>query len=161
MYLKNVNGFLHYNFEELIYLRRPNLKRNELIYSLYFEDKLTVSEISKTVDLSISQISRVLSKSPLYHQEKENRKEEYQQKHKEQAKEIMRNKRRKKKLEEQEILDNMHNQASIELSYFSPISKVALRKNCSSAYEYDSAQKNYKLKDDCVYSTDMPSKITY
>ena len=152
---------MHYNFEELIYLRRPNLKRNELIYSLYFEAKLTVSEISKTVDLSISQISRVLSKSPLYHQEKENRKEEYQQKHKEQAKEIMRNKRRKKKLEEQEILDNMHNQASIELSYFSPISKVALRKNCSSAYEYDSAQKNYKLKDDCVYSTDMPSKITY
>lgn len=142
-------------------MRIPDLKRNELIYSLYFEDKLTVSEISKKVALSISQISRVLSKSPLYHQEKENRKEEYQQKHKEQAKEIMRNKRRKKKLEEQEILDNMHNQASIELSYFKPISKVALRKNCSSAYEYNPEQKIYKLKDNCVYSTDMPSKITY
>ena len=69
-----------------------NLERNELIYNLYFKDKLTVSEISKKVNLSISQISRILSKSSLYQQEKSNRKEENRKKHQEQAKEIMRKK---------------------------------------------------------------------
>ena len=76
-----------------------DLERNTLIYNLYFKDKLTVSEISKKVDLSISQISRVLSKSNLYQQEKANRKEENHKKYKEQAKEIMSNKRNKKQME--------------------------------------------------------------
>ena len=49
-----------------------DLERNELIYNLYFKDKLNVSEISKKVNLSISQISRILSKSSLYQQEKSN-----------------------------------------------------------------------------------------
>ena len=49
-----------------------DLERNELIYNLYSKDKLTVSEISKEVNLSISQISRILSKSSLYQQEKSN-----------------------------------------------------------------------------------------
>ncbi len=71
-----------------------NLERNELIYNLYFKDKLTISEISKKIDLSISQISRILSKSPLYQQEKANRKEENIKKHNEQAKEIMRKKKK-------------------------------------------------------------------
>lgn len=69
-----------------------DLERNELIYNLYFKDKLTVSEISKKVNLSINQISRILSKSSLYQQEKSNRKEENRKKHQEQAKEIMRKK---------------------------------------------------------------------
>lgn len=51
-----------------------NLERNELIYNLYFKDKLNVSEISKKANLSISQISRILSKSSLYQQEKSNKK---------------------------------------------------------------------------------------
>ena len=52
-----------------------DLERNELIYNLYFKDKLTVSEISKKVNLSISQISRILSKFSIYQQEKSSRKE--------------------------------------------------------------------------------------
>ena len=112
-----------------------DLERNELIYNLYFKDKLTVSKISKKVNLSISQISRILSKSSLYQQEKSNRKEENRKKHQEQAKEIMR-KKNKKQMEEKAIMDKLHRQAAIELSYFSSMSKVALRKNCSSAYYY-------------------------
>lgn len=57
-------------------MKKMDLARNELIYNLYFKDKITVSEISKKVNLSISQISRILSKSALYQQEKANRKEE-------------------------------------------------------------------------------------
>lgn len=73
-------------------MKKIDLERNELIYNLYFKDKLTVSEISQKVNLSISQISRILSKSALYQQEKANRKEENHKKHNEQAKEIMKKK---------------------------------------------------------------------
>lgn len=138
-----------------------DLERNELIYNLYFKDKLTISEISKKIDLSISQISRILSKSALYQQEKANRKEENHKKHNEQAKEIMRKKRNKKRMEEKAIMEKLHREASIELSYFSPVSKVAIRKSCSSAYCYNTQKKRFELKKDMVYSNDMPLRIKY
>ncbi len=134
-----------------------DLERNELIYNLYFKDKLTVSKISNKINLSISQISRILSKSSLYQQEKANRKEENHKKHNEQTKEIM----RKKRMEEKAIMDMLHTQATKELSYTLPISKVALRKNCSSAYNYNTKRKRFELKKDMVYSTDMPKIIKY
>lgn len=142
-------------------MRKPDLERNKLIYDFYFVDKLTVSQISEKVTLSISQISRVLSKFPLYLPEKANRKEENRKRHNEQTKEIMKNKRAKQQFEEKASMDRLHYQASMELSYTSPLSNIALRKNCSSAYEYNSEQKFYKLKDGCVYSADMPLKIKY
>lgn len=138
-----------------------DLARNELIYNLYFKDKLTISEISKKVNLSISQISRILSKSTLYQQEKANRKEENHKKHNEQAKEIMRKKRNKKRMEEKAIMDRLHRQDTMELSYFNPISKVAIRKNCSSAYNYNAKRKRFELKKDLAYSSDMPEIIKY
>lgn len=138
-----------------------DLERNELIYDLYFKDKLTLTEISKKVNLSISQISRILSKSALYQQEKANRKEENIKKHNEQAKEIMKKKRNKKRMEEKAIMEKLHREASIELSYFSPVSKVAIRKSCSSAYCYNTQKKRFERKDDMVYSNDLPLKIKY
>lgn len=142
-------------------MRKPDLERNELIYNLFFVDKLTASEISKKVDLSISQITRVLSKSPLYLTEKDKRKEENHKKHNEQAKEIMNAKRKQKQVQEKAIMDRLHYQASMELSYSNPISNIALRKNCSSAYNYNSATKRFELKSDATYSKDMPIKIKY
>ena len=142
-------------------MKKMDLERNELIYDFYFKDKLTVSEISQKVNLSISQISRILSKSALYQQEKANRKEENIKKHNEQAKEIMKKKRNKKRMEEKAIMDKLHREATIELSYFSPISKVALRKNCSSAYRYNTERKRFELKKDLAYSSDMPEIIKY
>lgn len=142
-------------------MKKMDLERNELIYDFYFKDKLTLTKISKKVNLSISQISRILSKSALYQQEKANRKEENIKKHNEQAKEIMKKKRNKKRMEEKAIMDKLHREATIELSYFSPISKVALRKNCSSAYRYNTERKRFELKKDLAYSSDMPAIIKY
>ena len=136
-----------------------DLSRNKLIYNLYFQDKLTITEINKKINLSISQISRILSKSPLYEQEKTNRKELNRKKHNEQTKEIIKNKR--KQNQEKYILDKLHYQASKELSYFSPISKITLRKNCSSAYRYNTERKRFELKTDTLYSNDMPKIIKY
>ena len=142
-------------------MKKMDLDRNELIYNLYFKDKLTVSEISKKVNLSISQISRILSKSALYQQEKANRKEENIKKHNEQTKEIMRKKRKQKQNEDKAIMNKLHREATIELSYFSLISKIAIKKNCSSAYHYNTKKKRFELKKDMVYSTDMPKTIKY
>lgn len=73
---------------------------------MYFKGKLTVSEISTKVNLSISQISRVLSKSSLYKQEKANRKEENYKKHNEQTKEIMKKKEIKNKWKKKQLWMN-------------------------------------------------------
>ena len=56
-------------------MKRTDEERNNLIYNFYFNDKLTLTQISKKVNLSISQVSRILSKFPIYMQEKANRKE--------------------------------------------------------------------------------------
>ena len=93
-------------------MRKTDLERDELINTLYFKHKLTVSEISKKVNLSVSQVSRVLSKSPLYKQEKANRKEENHKTHIEKTKEYI----RKKRMEERDILKKIHNQDVLELS---------------------------------------------
>lgn len=142
-------------------MKKTDLERNELIYKLYFQDKLTLTQISHQINLSISQISRVLSKSPNYVQEKNKRKEENREKHIEQTKEIIKNKRLQKQIEEKQILDILHNQASFELSYIHPMSKYAIRKNCSSAYNYNQNKKRFELKDDVAYSNDMPKIIKY
>ena len=152
---------MHYVLGDDVYLKKTDLERNELIYKLYFQDKLTLTQISHQINLSISQISRVLSKSPNYVQEKNKRKEENREKHIEQTKEIIKNKRLQKQIEEKQILDILHNQASFELSYIHPMSKYAIRKNCSSAYNYNQNKKRFELKDDVAYSNDMPKIIKY
>ena len=152
---------MHYVLGDDVYLKKTDLERNELIYKLYFQYKLTLTQISHQINLSISQISRVLSKSPNYVQEKNKRKEENREKHIEQTKEIIKNKRLQKQIEEKQILDILHNQASFELSYIHPMSKYAIRKNCSSAYNYNQNKKRFELKDDVAYSNDMPKIIKY
>lgn len=142
-------------------MKKTDLERNELIYKLYFQDKLTLTQISHQINLSISQISRILSKFPNYMQEKNERKEKNREKHIEQTKEIIKNKRLQKQIEEKQILDILHNQASFELSYTHPMSKSTIRKNCSSAYNYNQNKKRFELKDDVAYSNDMPKIIKY
>ena len=142
-------------------MKRTDEERNNLIYNFYFNDKLTLTQISKKVNLSISQVSRILSTFPIYMQEKAKRKEENRVKHSEQAKEIMRRKRCQKYAEEKAIINNLHNQDVAELSSFFPLSKVAIIKYCPNAYEYNVERKRFELKTDIVYSNDMPSKIKY
>lgn len=152
---------MHYVLGDDVYLKKTDLERNELIYKLYFQDKLTLTQISHQINLSISQISRILSKFPNYMQEKNERKEKNREKHIEQTKEIIKNKRLQKQIEEKQILDILHNQASFELSYTHPMSKSVIRKNCSSAYNYNHNKKRFELKDDVAYSNDMPKIIKY
>lgn len=142
-------------------MRKSDLERNSLIKTLYFYNKLTLSEISTNVDLSVSQISRILSQFPNYYEEKANRKEQNRRKHNEQTKKIMKDKRNKKRLEDIAIMKKLHYQASIELSYFSQLSQVNIKKQCSSSYVYNKERKRYDFKNDIAYSGDMPKHIKY
>jgi len=66
-----------------------------------------------------------------------------------------------KNAEEKAIIKKLHNQDVAELSYFYPLSKVAIKKNCSNAYEYNAKKQRFELKTDMIYSNDMPSQIKY
>ena len=142
-------------------MRKTNLERNQLIYNFYFQNLMSISEISNKINLSASQVSRILSTFPEYKQEKNRRKEQNHEKHNIQVKEFIKNKRIKKQTMEKEIMNILHNQAAIELSYTPHISNESIRKCCLSAYEYNSSKKRFELKDDLVYSKDMPRIIKY
>ncbi len=142
-------------------MKKLDLERNELIFNLYFEDKLNLTEISKKVNLSVSQISRILSTHPKYEQEKATRKLENQRKHIEQTKQLIKNNRQKKHVTDKAIMDTLHNQAVMELSYSSHISKIAIRKSCSSVYKYNIHKKRFELKENVCCSSDMPRIIRY
>ena len=47
-------------------LNKSKFNRNEEIYKLYFYSKMTFSEISKVVNISISQVSRIVRKNENY-----------------------------------------------------------------------------------------------
>lgn len=125
-------------------------KRNEVICELYFQSKMTFSDISKVVNISISQISRIVAKNENYICEKNKRLKETEIKHRESTKEIMRRKRNlqsKANKDEKAILDYLHNQASCELSKGKTINNRVFKKWNSSAYEYYAKTKEYRIKE--------------
>lgn len=97
--------------------------RNSLIYNLYFNQKISLTEISKRVNLSVSQVSRILSIFPLYKEEKATRKENNHKRHIEKTKEYIKNKRK----EDKAIMEAIHFKASLELS-FDKASLYAIKK---------------------------------
>lgn len=140
------------------YLKESQIRRNEEICKLYFQSKMTFSEISKVVDISISQVSRIVSKNENYIYEKNRRININQTKHSELTKEIMRKKRNSQadeKRDEKAILDRSHNQASSILSGKRTINNRAFRNWNSSIYEFHNKTKEYRLK------KEMESKASY
>lgn len=140
--------------------------RNKKIYKLYFQNRMTFSEISKKMNISISQISRIIRKSENYTYEKDRRKAENRIKHVQATKELIKKKRAtqtKKRKIDKDILDYLHNQASNELSRKRNINNQAFRKWNSSIYEYYDKTKEYRLKDEFKNKTSyaIPKKIKW
>lgn len=140
--------------------------RNEEIYKLYFYSKMTFSEISKVVDISISQVSRIVKKNENYIDEKIRRINENKLKNKEFTKQFMKEKRKsqaKGNTDEKAILDYLHNQASCELSEKRTINNRAFRNWNSSIYEFHNKTKEYRLKEEFKNKTSyaVPKKIKW
>lgn len=140
--------------------------RNREICKLYFHSKKTFSKISKIVDISISQVSRIVRKNENYIDEKAKRKNENKIKNKEFTKQLMKKKRdaqTKGNINEKAILDRLHNQASCEMSKGRFINNRAFRNWNSSIYEYYEKTKEYRVKknfqDKVSYA--VPKKIKW
>lgn len=147
-------------------MNEKKISRNKEINELYFCRKMTFSEISKIVDISISQVSRIIRKDKCYIDEKNKRKNENKEKHKESTKQIMKRKRKaetKEKKDEKAILDFLHNQASCELSQRKTINNRALKKWNSSIYEFHNKTKEFRIKKEFINKTSyaIPKKIKW
>lgn len=141
-------------------------KRNNEICELYFQSKMSFSEISKRFEISVSQVSRIVRKNENYIYEKNKRIEETKIKRTELSKKLMRKKRNfqtKERKDEKAILDYLHNQASAELSGRRTINNRAFRKWNSSIYEFQNRTKEFILKEEFKekVSYAIPKKIKW
>ena len=123
------------------------MEKREEIERLYFLQKRSLTQIAEEMKLSISYISRILRENTNYHDEQEKRKQENKEKRRAKQKELIYTNRKEKARQssiDNLIMQNLHEQASIELSKRSALSKEALRKWCS-LYKYNKQKKCYEF----------------
>lgn len=104
----------------------------ELVRKYYFEDKLKIVEIAKILGVNKSTVSRVLKQFPEYHQEKERRKKENQEKARQWRNEYKKQKREQYD-EEYEMLKKSH----APIFKKSRLSDEALIRSCITHYNYN------------------------
>lgn len=121
------------------------MEKIAVINNLYFEQKKTLTEIAEIINTSISYISKILRKNENYKNEKEKRKKENLIQRKKLQKDMIYNKRKNNTDIEYINLKAKHEQATRELSKRSVIGKDALRKWCSSAYNYNAEKNRYEF----------------
>lgn len=123
------------------------MDKKMLIEKLYFEEKITLTEIAKKLDITVGYVTRILKQNENYITEKESRKKENQTKRREKQKELIYKKRKSKQSNQlsYQALINSHVQASRELSKSSAIGIQALKKWNSSAYKFDAENNRYEF----------------
>lgn len=136
------------------------MEKVAMINKLYFENKLSLTEIAEMVNTSISYISRILKKDERYKKEKEERKQQNLLNRRKVQKELIYSKRKCIVDIDYLRLRKEHIQASKELSKNSVIGKDALRKWCISAYKYNPSKDRYEFKtDELLKPADFPMYI--
>ena len=132
------------------------------IEELYFNQKMSLTEIANQLGVSVSYVSKILRKNPNYNIEQERRKEKNKISRREKQKELIYNLRRNKAKEniiENQALKRKHEQDVRELSKRRTIGNDALRKWCS-LYEYDKEKQKYKFDESKVLKpNDYPMYI--
>jgi len=108
----------------------------ELVRKYYFEDKLKIVEIAKILGVNKSTVSRVLKQFPEYHQEKERRKKENQEKARQWRNEYKKQKREQYD-EDYELVIKDHREAVQRLSRKGKLSDEVLVKLCILHYDYN------------------------
>lgn len=123
------------------------MEKKKKIEELYFNQKMSLTEIASQLGVSVSYVSRILKKNPNYTNEQEKRKEENKIFRREKQKELIYKLRRKKAKEniiENQALKKQQEQDAKELSKRRTLGNDALRKWCS-LYKYDKEKKSYKF----------------
>ncbi len=130
------------------------------ILKKYFQDKMKQIDIANELNISKYKVSRVINKDSRYNEEKERRKLLSKQKHKENTINYIKSKRRTKIQDEvYQQLQQLHKQASRELSGRKTISNLAYRNWNTSVYKYNDRTKSYHLKNGIIAGFDVPKQI--
>lgn len=124
-----------------------SVKKKEKIEEMYFVQKMSLTNISKELGISISYISRILRNNTNYKEEQERRKKENHTKRRILQKELIHKRRREiatQKAMENQIIKLLHEQATKELSRGRTLGNDTLRKWCS-LYKYNNDKKRYEF----------------
>lgn len=137
------------------------MNKKEDIEILYFKEKMNLTEISKSLNISIGYISQILKNNDKYFEEKERRKKDNLLERRKKQKEKIYSYRRNQKIDFEYInVQNSHKQASKEMSKSHRLGNQTLRKWCGSAYRYNKLKKRYEFDvGNLTKSNDLPQYI--
>lgn len=134
----------------------------EQVIYLYFTKKMLQKDISEKLNISKSTICRIIKKDERYIEEKDNRKRLNKIKHNKDIQCRVENKRKQTSASDIQILNRMHEQASLELSGGKkPMSNRAFRDWNTSAYKYNKKNKSYELRKGITAGADVPKRIKW
>ena len=139
------------------------MPKQDKIKELYFDCQYKQIEIAKELNVSTKYISKVLISDSRYKDEKERRKLNSKNIHRQKTIDYIKSKRKSKNTDiDYQILKQMHIQASQELSNGrNTISNRAYRDWNKSAYEYNPKNKCYILKKNINAGADVPKIIKW
>lgn len=134
------------------------MSNKEKIIELFYNKHLKPVDIALELDVSNAYITKVIKRDCRYQEEKSQRKQQNQLKHKENTIEYMKLKQ-KSKQDSYEALKCQLKKDAEELSYYFDISDRSFRKANSSAYKYNSKKKRFEIDRKLVVSVDVPRVV--
>ena len=134
------------------------MSNKEKIIDLFYDEHLKPVDIALELNVSNAYISKVIKKDSRYHEEKNQRKQQNELKHKERTIEYMKLKQKSNK-DSYEALKAQLKQAAEELSYYFDISDRSFRKFNSSAYKYNAKRKRFEIDRKLTVSIDVPKAV--
>lgn len=135
------------------------MSNKEKIIDLFYNEHLKLVDIALELNVSNAYVSKVIKKDFRYHEEKSQRKQQNELKHKERTIEYMKLKKKSNK-DSYEALKAQLKQDAEELSYYFDISDRSFRKFNSSAYKYNTKKKRFEIDRKLTVSIDVP-KVVY
>lgn len=120
------------------------MSNKEKIIDLFYSEHLKPVDIALQLNISNAYISKVIKKDSRYHEEKSQRKQQNELKHKERTIECMKLKQKSNK-DSYEALKAQLKQDAEELSYYFDISDRSFRKFNASAYKYNPKKKRFEI----------------
>lgn len=135
------------------------MSNKEKIIDLFFNEHLKLVDIALELNVSNAYVSKVIKKDSRYHEEKIQRKQQNELKHKERTIEYMKLKQKSNR-DSYEALKAQLKQDAEELSYYFDISDSSFRKFNSSAYKYNAKKKRFEIDRKLTVSIDVP-KVVY
>lgn len=135
------------------------MSNKEKIIDLFYNEHLKPIDIALKLNVSNAYVSKVIKKDSKYHEEKSQRKQQNELKHKERTIEYMKLKQKSNK-DSYEALKAQLKQDAEELSYYFDISDRSFRKFNSSAYKYNAKKKRFEIDRKLTVSIDVP-KVVY